>query len=308
MGGSYSVSASSATTVVSQTLVNVEQFCAAVASNTVTITLKTPKDCQGPNDAGTDIVAPDITQYASANQTCNNQSTLAALLNATIKNELTASMASEMAGITWLGASLPPIWEKDNVSTNAVNTIIQTTDYSALQQCRSKASNMISVYINDCKLNRDVGEVDGKVSTFSQVATADLTSCVQNSNVMANLTAHISNIEAASDTKSDPWVQMVATLGNVIMTCAVAAAVGGVLFALISGLVAVFRYREETKRSIAKGIETTADMKIIKEAADAKRAATLAEMKVVKDAANEKRAAAAAPPPPPAPSAPPPAS
>lgn len=265
MGGNYSVSATAATTVVSQSIVNVEQFCAATASNTVDIVIKTPPDCQGPNDAGTDMISVDITQDATATQTCSNQSTFSALMNATIKNDLSAAMAQSMAGVTWLGASLPSsIYETSNVTTNALNTVIQTTDYSDLQQCRSKASNIISVYINDCKLNRDIG--DGKTS-YIQKATADLTACVQNSNAMSSLAANIQNTETSSDTTTDPWVQMVATLGNVIMTAAIATALTAILIALISAFVAMFKYHSDNVASY----ETTKQMKIVEQAAADKR-------------------------------------
>jgi hypothetical protein len=262
----------------SQSVINVEQFCAATASNTVHITLKTPKECQGPNETGTDIIAVDITQEAAAAQTCSNQSSFSALLNATIKNNLTASMAQSMAGVSLVGASLPSaVWEQDNVSTKAINSIIQTTDYSDLQRCRSTATNLISVYINDCKLNRDIG-VPGQHTTYLQKATADLTNCVQNSNAMSSLVANVSNKETSSDKVTDPWAQMVATLGNVIMTCAVAAALAGVLIALIAAFAAVFKYHsqnikagEATKQAIAAGNATTEQMKIVADAANAKR-------------------------------------
>lgn len=267
MGNTTSVKANAVTSVMSQSLIQVEQHCSAVANNNMTITITAPPGCDGSrSQGGWDIVDPNIVQNAQGQAVCNNQSYFSALLSATISNNLTASLAREMAGVTWLGASLPSsLYQDPDVVTNARNTVIETTDYKSLQQCRVHAQNILSIEINDCNTNKIVG--NGQ--TFEQNATSVLTSCVNNSNAMTNLQANIQNTLSSKDTTTDPLTQLIATVGNIIMTCAIAALIGSVLIAIVStiGLIAVAKSKAKIEG------EKTAQMGILETQQKAIRAA-----------------------------------
>jgi hypothetical protein len=272
MGPSLSKNTANATTsVMSQSLVQVEQHCSVVASNNMQIEITAPPDCDGKSgQGGWDIIDPNIVQNAEGDALCSNQSSFSALLSATISNNLTASQMNEMAGVTWLGATLPSsIYQSDDNTTNARNTVIETTDYTSLQQCRVHAQNKLSIEIHDCNTNRVIG--NGK--TFEQDAVAKLTNCVNNSNAMTNLQANVQNTLTSKDSTTDPFTQMIATIGNIIMTCAIAAVIGGVLVAMIStvGLIAVAKSRAKIEK------EKTSQMGILETQQTATRAGAAAK-------------------------------
>lgn len=280
MGANHSANANATSSVLSQSLIQVEQHCSAVASNIMTITITQPPNCNG-RDGGWDIVDPNINQDAQGMVTCDNTSYFSALLAATIANNLSASVATEMAGVTWLGATLPSeLWQNDSVTTNAVNSVVQTTDYSSLQTCRTQARNVLSITINDCNENREVGGG----STFSQKAVADMSHCVNSSTALANLQANIQNTLSSTDSVTDPFTLMIATIGNIIMTCAVIAGVGGIVVAILSTIAVI----AIAKSKVKSDQEKTKQMSILESQQDKVRIA-------------KKEASAAAP----APSAPP---
>jgi hypothetical protein len=237
----------------------------AQASNNFVINISTPADCT--TTGGTDVINANITQTGSSSNNCSNSSSYEAMLRLVLTNSLKAVEALQNPQLSAAGAEggdgllggaaagtmgdiFTTMFQHNHESTNATNKVIETTDYSSLQECRSHAQNMIQININDCQENRVIN------TKVQQSATAML-NCVNNSNANVTMATSIANTLTSSQSQTGLWENLVSTIGNVIMLIALIGAVASVLLAFAAALTTKFTTKgvvaaDETRAAIAQ--------------------------------------------------------
>lgn len=232
IGGSTTISDSSTTINISNSVIKVEQFCQASASNSINISITAPPGCPG---GGVDIINPTISQNSDSNiQSCSNTSYYEALLRLAITNDLSASKSDQLTSESLASLNLPSagIGFNNTVATNAYNKTVENTNYSSLQQCRGHAQNIIRINITDCAATRDIG------GTMAQTSSTELNSCVNNSSAVTNFAlSYVNDLKASSAvTNANPINALLKSIGNIIMVVAIALAAVGVILSISSAV------------------------------------------------------------------------
>lgn len=267
--------------IMAHSVVQVEQYCMAQASNNLIINIDSPDNCD--NQAGDDVINANVVQTGTAADNCSNSSSYEAMLRMVLTNSLKAVDALQnpqlsaagaeggdgvlgaLGGLT-MGSPLSGLMQHNSQSTSATNRVIETTNYSSLQQCRSHAQNLSQIGINDCKTNRILN------LNVQQTASA-MVSCVNNSNANITMATNIANTLTSSQTQTGMWETMTATIGNIIMLIALIGAIASVLMAFAAALVtkftvksqqAYFKTQAEIAQAQAQAAEAGASLDVVR--------------------------------------------